>query len=347
MRIFVSLGHITPAISFVGACKTTDQVFLITRASNTLEASIARQLKVKAIPIAEWKLNRVKLWHTLFTFPRFIVSLIQSFQAILRYKPDRVVCFGSYISVPIGFAAYLSRVPVIIHEQTTGFSLANQLLAPIANHICLSYITSLQYIKSQKTSVTGNLIRPEFHQTSQKPPTWINNPQKKPIMYLTGGSQGSQVLNSVISQSYAQLSQFYYLVHQVGRSQIPHSLAPDSGVIKPTLTSSEVAWVMKSAELIISRAGANTVSEIMACGVPAILIPLPIAAKNEQLHNAQLLTQKGAGLILLQEKISPKTLMQAVTTIKGEYHAYKRNAVALSKLINPRSAHEVYNLVSQ
>jgi UDP-N-acetylglucosamine--N-acetylmuramyl-(pentapeptide) pyrophosphoryl-undecaprenol N-acetylglucosamine transferase len=241
-----------------------------------------------------------------------------------KEKPDVVVSFGGYISLPICLAARLKSIPIVIHEQTQGAGLANKYVGKIANAVCISFPTSKKYFPPSKTVLTGLPLRPEVTQVIKK----FDIPGNKPLLYVTGGSTGSHAINTLIQDLLEALLDSYSIIHQTGESEykdfekleeirnsLPESLQKQY-IIRKYIYPDEIGWILKHAEVIVGRAGINTVNEIVTLHKKALLIPLPHGQKGEQKANAELVEQAGLGYYIDQDLLTPELFINTLQKIE-------------------------------
>jgi UDP-N-acetylglucosamine--N-acetylmuramyl-(pentapeptide) pyrophosphoryl-undecaprenol N-acetylglucosamine transferase len=243
-----------------------------------------------------------------------IKAFFQSLFLLKKIKPDLVVSFGGYVSVPVIVAAKILHLKSITHEQTLTVSFSTKVNSYFVNIIALSFpYNDTIPLPLKKIVVTGNLIRREiFNYLNSKYADLI--PHTQPLIYITGGNQGSFFINNLIFQLLGQLKH-YSLIHQTGVnnyadatkfcSQYPNYF-PSAYIAAP-----DIGWVFHHADLIISRAGANTCQEIDLLNKKAILIPLPGTQQNEQLLNARWLNSDHpqSTITLSQETLTPQLLL--------------------------------------
>ena len=329
-------GHLTPALALLQkAIESGDKVLFVGRKFTSRKYKIPSREKSEVEKVGASfvdfdapKIERHSPLTSLLTLPKMITAVIRAKLILRSFKPDVVVSFGGYLSVPMAVAAKSSGVPVIIHEQTRSAGLANQLVAKVAEKVAISWPESQKYFPRHKLIVTGNLIRKGLVGSKPVKPDWAGGFDRKPILYVTGGNQGSVTINRTIGQILYKLTKRFNVVHQCGsyggdreftvysrlRSNLKES-ERDSYVVRSWLTTGEVSWVLRKAELIVSRSGANTVSEIIAARVPAIFVPIPITYKNEQMVNARALEKRGAAEIIEQKNLTAGALWKMVVKI--------------------------------
>lgn len=356
MKFIVVGGHLTPAIAFIQYVRDKgDQVLFLGRTYASEDKTIVSRereevehLGFEFAEISTVKFNRYKKFTSLLKSPLIIKTILQSLLAIDKFKPDAVISFGGYLSVPVALAAAIRRVPLVIHEQTVAAGLANRLLSGQATVIAVSFPSSLGLFPVHKTHLTGNLLRQEFYQDTNKP---ASLPEiKTPFIYITGGNQGSDFINRRVLELYPQLKQKYFLVHQTGSGERGEILSPNyrnHNLVRPWFTAAEVSWLLSHAFAVIGRSGANIVSEIALKGVPAIFIPLPGTQKDEQTTNARELAAKGTALVISQQAATPKAIAEAVATVETKREQMVDDAKRFQAELPSRPAADFYQLIHQ
>ena len=259
------------------------------------------------------KINRNSFVATILGLPLTIKAIFTSLFLIKQIKPDIIVSFGGYTSVPVIIAAYLSRVPAISHEQTLTLSLSNQINRFFVKYLALSFPLKNS---PPNSVVTGNLLRSQiFLTTTQNFSSLKLN--SYPLLYITGGSQGSQTINRLVGQLLPRLLPHFTIIHQTGHKTVaefhhPRYLSP------AYVGQADIGWVLHQATLIIGRAGANFCQEIATLQKKSILIPLPQSQQDEQLLNALWLKKQlpQTTIIIPENQLTPSALLTAVNQLK-------------------------------
>lgn len=353
MTLLLTGGHLTPALAcidylqksspdstilFVGRMQTQNGTRQRSREQEEVE-----KRKVPFIPFSTGKLVHGSLAAKLLQIFPFSRSLTKAFGIIGRYRPDAVVSFGSYVAVPIALAAWIWRVPVITHEQTRTAGIANSLIGKVAHTVALAHPESAQYFPTTKTVVTGNLIRQTLFTNTTVQPSWFTENLSKPLLYITGGNQGSEVLNTTVSQCLTQLVRDWTVIHQCGAPTAQRNYKKDLQAYKRALNPQlrkryfirewiqehELAWIYQHATASISRAGANTVDEIVLHAIPTIFIPLPFSHRDEQLLNAKAISKSGGALLLPQQHLSPDLLVKKLEEISKNHASMQQKLTTM------------------
>ena len=355
-------GHFAPAIAFIEALPREVAVFLVVRKFSlegdktvSLEYKTAESLKIPFYSIMTGRLQRVFTKYTLFSLFKIPVGFIQSFFILAKEKPDVIVSFGGYVSVPVTVMGFFNKIPIVIHEQTLGAGLANRIASKFAKKICVSFDTSLRFFPKEKTIVTGNPFRKEINQTQTfKRPLFFDekfDSDSSPLLYITGGSQGSREINRLIAGCAQKLLKKVRIVHQTGQADnskdykvllaTRETFSPEEKkryIITPFIDSQSVGFVLHYADIIVSRSGMNTITELMVLEKPSLLIPLPSSQGNEQYNNARFFAQTGLGKVLDQDKLTPESLYKEIMEMISNITAYKKRGPAAKALVSQNAS---------
>src|SRR5579859_4157935 len=346
MKILISGGHLTPALAFIDYTLEQEKdecVFVgrrytqADRGQKSHEEEEVLSRNVKFIPFDSSKFSANSLLQFLALSFRLPLAILRAQNIFSREKPDLFLSFGGYLALPLAFVAFLRGIPIVTHEQTRVVGVANRFIAKIATAVAVGHEDTAVLFPAQKTVWVGNPLRRRILNPRPQTPNWAIGQVTKPILYITGGSQGSQFINMLILQTLSQLTQEWYVIHQCGSPTKTMKYKEELEKRKKTLpteqrkyyfvsewfTEEEQAWLYRNASAIISRAGANTVQEILAFGKPAIFIPLPHAHDDEQLKNAQVVVDAGAGMVIAQKNINASTFLLVLAQFKRRYQTLR------------------------
>jgi UDP-N-acetylglucosamine--N-acetylmuramyl-(pentapeptide) pyrophosphoryl-undecaprenol N-acetylglucosamine transferase len=317
--IVITGTHHTPAIELINQLKKDPQftwkIFYLSDAFKTethLIHTIIPKLGVKFIPLKSGKFHRRWLPSTIKGIPFIISAILSSYRYLRRIKPDLVMSFGGYISVPVIIAAWFSHIPSITHEQTQTISLATKINSFFVKHIALSF--HQPSLPKSKVSITGNLLRSQIYNSNSKKYSFTSS---KPLIYITGGSQGATFINQQIIKLLPKLSN-YNIIHQVGKLDYPQhknlSIQYPNYQTIEYVELEDIGWLFHHADLLISRSGANICQEIMALNQKSILIPLPFSQQNEQDLNALYVKNHLPlqTIVLSQNQVNSQILLESI-----------------------------------
>ncbi|MFE9813062.1 glycosyltransferase [Streptomyces sp. NPDC005227] len=338
-------GHTYPALTAVRtlqarlAAQGTGLDVLWVGKADSLESRVAAAEGIAFTSVATGKIRRSKNPIKLVSpsnvadMSRVPIGVLQARKAINGFGPDVVLATGGYVAVPVGVAATrLCRVPLVVHEQTVRLGLANRTLAGAATRVALSSDSSVPLLPEGVRAaavVTGNPVRPEvFTGQAQKAIDALELhgfDRRLPTVYVTGGAQGSQQINSLVRDVLPWLLQSSNVIHQCGPDNVAElrersAGLPAASAARYHLTGyvgSELPDVLALADVVIARSGAGTIAELTALGKAAVFVPLATSAGNEQVHNARHLADRGAALALVDE-VTSERLREAVAPLLAD-----------------------------
>jgi UDP-N-acetylglucosamine--N-acetylmuramyl-(pentapeptide) pyrophosphoryl-undecaprenol N-acetylglucosamine transferase len=338
MRLLISGGHLTPALALIDYIKQNQpdaEIVFVGRVYNRRKdqqpSPEKREIEKRGIPFVAFesgKFGEGSFLTKIAQSSKTIMSVIVAFFIVGKVQPTTFVSFGGYLAVPLAIASWLWRVPIITHEQTRTIGVANKLMISLVKTIAFSYEDTVGADSLPKGVITGNPVRQSLFEKPEKP-IWLKSKTSKPILYITGGSQGSEVINSTVARSIDALLKNWLVIHQCGfaskernyeaeLSRIKMKVSKvkqDRYFIRTWIEEKELAWIYNNATAAITRGGANTIMEITLKSVPSIIIPLPFSNQDEQLLNAKALSDQKAAILLLQKDLNPDKLLSSLSEI--------------------------------
>lgn len=362
-------GHFAPALAVIEKLPKDWDLLVVGRKyvfegdqSLSLEYQTAKKLGIPFKPLTTGRLQRKFTRYTINSLLKIPIGLSQATRIISKFKPDVVLSFGGYVSVPITLASSILRIPLVIHEQTLDAGISNKLVAKFAKKICISWEESGKFFPVGKTVLTGNPLRKEFEMGDLRTEAFKNTisfgRKGEPTIYITGGSSGSHAINVLIEGCIEKLLRKYNIIHQVGDStqfkdferlsRLRNNLQPElkSGYkLVKFIEPSKVADFLNTADLVISRSGMNTITELIYFGKPSVLIPLPYGQHQEQLKNALFMKKLGLAEIAEQSELSPEKLYIKISEMFDTIDMYKKNADIGKKLIDIDAADKIIEVV--
>lgn len=358
LKVVITGGHATPALAVLEVLRQRNHKiywFGEKRAHHgksayTLEYQVVPGMGIPFYSVISTKAHRGNIIKTLVDLWKLPVGIARSLALLIKVRPEVVLSFGSYVAVPVVIAAYLLKIPVVTHEQTAAFGLANKIIGYMAKRIAITFPASASDFPPQKVVFTGNPIRGGFFKAAKK------RQAGKPVLFITGGSRGAQVINKAVADIVPVLAKTYTVYHQVGQLDYGEmvkvkgalsSVLQKSYEITANYTPKEFEERLKDADLVISRAGANTVLEIAFVGVPAILIPISWSRKDEQLRNAKALADTGLALVLPEKELTGESLLSKIKYVSSHTKEFESCALAAQKLASPQAASKVADLVEE
>lgn len=316
-----------------------------------------REVAKAGFRFIEIKAGKVHRTYHPLKLARLPLGFIQSFYYLLKFRPALILSFGGFLAVPVVIGGWFLGIPTITHEQTVVYGLANRVIERFARKILVSWKTSLKHFPVNKVIFTGLPLRPEIFSREKGKYDFKND---LPTIYVTGGKQGSHVINLAIKESLTALLKKYNLIHQCGgstiyddfsqmreiRNKLPLKLKKRY-LVEDYIFGQEVSYVFAATDLMISRAGAHSTYEIAALGKPALFIPIPWTYADEQTKNAQILVKAEIAEILPQKELSGKTLFKKIEKMMANLEKYKKNARRAEGLIRFDATQKVIKEINE
>ena len=309
-----TLGHVTPHLALIPRLKEAGYEIHYIGTENGMEAPKMRAVEGIAYhAVKSGKLRRYHDWKN-FTDPfRVIAGAFQSARLMGKIKPDVVFSKGGFVAVPVVFGAWLHRIPVLCHESDLTPGLANKLCKPFATRFATTFPECAEALGS-KAEMTGTPLRPElFTGSREKGLSLLGFDGKKPVLLMMGGSSGAQSVNACLRQVISELTPDFDIAHICGKGNLDAGLEGTPGYKQIEFLDAELPDVLACTDLVLSRAGANALCEFQALGRPMLLIPYPKgASRGDQILNAKSLEKRGLCRVLLQENMTPETMVQEI-----------------------------------
>ena len=318
-------GHVTPNIALMPALRKEGFEISYIGSYDGIEKRLIEEQGIPYYGISSGKLRRYFNPKNFSDPFRVIKGYGQSIKLLKKIKPDVVFSKGGFVSVPVVLAAKFCRIPAIIHESDITPGLANKLAIPGAVKVCCNFPETLNYLPKEKAVLTGSPIRQELLKGSADAGrTYCKFPEaSKSVILIIGGSSGSRAINNTVRELLPQLLPDYNVIHLCGKGNLDTSLTQTAGYLQLEYANQELADLFALSDLVISRAGANAICELLALHKPNILIPLSAnASRGDQILNANSFQAQGFSYVLEEENLSPETLRSAITHVIAEKESY-------------------------
>lgn len=346
-KIVICGGHLTPALALLGELeKRRDlKIFFFgrkfaTEGSPNLSAEyrsiLPRNIHFINITTGRWQRKFTK--YTLTSLVKIPIGFLESLFYLLATRPNLIISFGGYLSVPVVFTGWLLGIDSIGHEQSIVPGLATKINSLFAKKVFLTWPKTGHYF-DDKGEVIGNLTRKAIFQKRTRHKKIQDFLDKKgKLIFITGGNQGSHFLNTKITSLLPKLKN-YLIFHQVGTANfekdqdLAKQIKRDNYFALTWLDSSDFGAVANRADLVISRSGANTVWDLANLAKVAILVPLSGSAAGEQLQNAQILQKAGSAIVLHQENTTEGNLLATIEKFFKDGASYQKKAKEFAKTL--------------
>lgn len=320
-------GHVMPHLALIPYLKKNNYHIDYMGSYNGIEKILIKKEGIPYYGIASGKLRRYFDLKN-FTDPfRVIFGTFQAIHHIHKLKPNVVFSKGGFISVPVVIGAWFNRVPIVIHESDMTPGLANKIALKFAQKICTTFDSTLKYVPTSKGIHTGSPIRMSvLTGDKNKGLNYTKLPDDKPILMITGGSLGSVAINICLRACLDTLTKTFNIIHQCGKDRIDTAYNHINGYRQYEFIGTEMADIYAAADIIVARAGSNTITEILALKKPNLLIPLPAnQSRGDQLLNASAYEKSGYSMVLAQEHMNPATFIEAIMKLYEHRNSFISN----------------------
>lgn len=328
-------GHVTPNLALIPSLRELGYEIRYIGSYEGMERKLIEQADIPYDGISSGKLRRY-FDRKNFSDPfRVVKGYTEALKLMKKYRPDVVFSKGGFVAVPVVLAAKHYKIPVIIHESDMTPGLANKLCIPSASKVCCNFPETLNYLPAEKAVLTGSPIRAELLKGDRLSGLqYTNLSSNRPILMVIGGSLGSVTVNTVVRQTLPQLLHDFQVIHICGKGNLDDSLIGTDGYVQYEYVDAPLKHMFAAADLVISRAGANSICEILAMRKPNILIPLSAAAsRGDQILNAKSFSKQGFSTVLEEEELTVESLIQAITRTYENRQAFMES-MGTSQLSN-------------
>lgn len=322
-----SAGHVTPNVALISGLKKAGYEIQYIGTKTGIEKKIIQAQNIKYHSISSGKLRRYFDIKNFLDPFKVLKGILDASIIIRKEKPNVVFSKGGFVSVPVVLAAYFNKVPVVSHESDMTPGLANKITAPYCACVCVTFPESLKSIKGDKTVLTGTPIRSEIIEGSKiKGLKFCNFENIKPMLLIIGGSLGSKVINENMRDCLDLLLKTFNVTHICGKGNIDEKLKNLSGYRQFEYIEAELPDVMNAADIVISRAGANVIFELLSLKKPALLIPLSKkSSRGDQILNAASFRKSGYSDILFEEDLTKEKLMKKIEELYENKSLFVKN----------------------
>lgn len=317
-------GHVTPCIALLPELKKEGYDIHYIGSYQGIERKLIEDYDIPYHGISSGKFRRY-FDPKNFSDPfKVMKGYLEACRLMKMLKPDIVFSKGGFVSVPVVLAAKKYKIPVIIHESDMTPGLANKIAIPNAKKICANFPETIRFLPADKAVLTGTPIRKElFTGNKLRGLDFCGFTANKPVILIIGGSTGSRAINELIRGMLATLLKDFQVIHLCGKGNLKDNLDGMSGYVQYEYILNELNDLLAAADLVISRAGANAICELLALRKPNILIPLPQgASRGDQILNAESFEHQGYSLVLKEEDLSLSSLLKAIEEVMNNKHTY-------------------------
>ena len=320
-----SAGHVTPNLALIEHWLVDGgRAIYFGRKKSVEEELLSDHSDIPFLAVPSERLRRYFHWGN-FKMPLIVVAgIVKAYFLMRRHRPALLFSKGGFVALPVVIGAWLNRIPVLIHESDGSLGLANRLSAPFSKVICLAQERAQMGIKHHDVRVTGSPLRRSFlNADSSRAIDRFGLNANRPLIVVFGGSQGAQKINEALWNALDQLLTQYEIFHVTGPDQCSQEADlsyQDRGYHQAEYIREGFADLLAQAWMVVGRAGANAVAELVALKKPALLIPLPSASsRGDQLLNAEAFVARGGGRLLSNEDLTSTQLIKELEIIQQNH----------------------------
>ena len=354
MKVLISAGgtggHIYPALAIINKIKEMEpnSEFLYIGTHNRMENEIVPKYNIpfKTIEIYGLSKNPFK---DIKAIACFIKGYRKCKKIIKEFNPDVVIGVGGYVTGPVIYAAHKLGYPTLIHEQNSVAGKANIFLSKYADKIAVSFDSSKEYFPVEKVVLTGNPVGEDALKAKPIPKSTYGLSENKKTVLVVMGSLGSDTVNKILDEAMPKFNnKDYEVLYITGKKyyeKVNKELYPVNVKVLPYIDN--LKGLMKNIDVIVSRAGASTLEEILVLGIPNILVPSPYVPNNHQYKNALDLVEKKASIMIEEKYLNPETLVNAIDDLINDTKKQEQMKYELDRLAIKDSASTIYNEIKK
>ncbi len=307
-------GHVTPNLALLPSLYAKDYEVHYIGSENGIESKLIADYDIPYYSVSTGKLRRYFSLKNLTDPFRVLKGYSDAKRILKAIRPDVVFSKGGFVSVPVVRAAAALKIPCIIHESDMTPGLANKLCIPVAKKVCCNFPETLKHLPAKKAVLTGSPIRAELLEGVREAGFSFTGFQEgKPVLLVIGGSTGARAINVAVREALPTLLNRFSVVHLCGKGNLDESLNETEGYCQYEYIKEELKDLFAIADVVISRAGANAICELLALKKPNLLIPLPLScSRGDQILNAESFKEQGYSVVLDEEKMTVAQLIEEV-----------------------------------
>lgn len=346
-------GHLIPLLAVAKKIKEKNQeaTFLYIGPKGKMEKDMMDAEGISTKNILTGKFRRYFSFQNFTDIFKIIAGILQSFFILFVEMPDAIFSKGGYASIPVVIVAWIYRIPILIHESDAVPGLANDILGKFANRVAVSYPSAEEEFAAPEVVLTGNPLREDINKgDAQKAREMFGLVEERKTILIVGGSQGARVINNRVLSVLPELLEKYQIIHQTGEAnfeEVKHRAGEmgykigREGYNAVPFIGSEMKDIYAVSDLVISRAGANFISEIAANGKPSILIPLEGSANDHQRMNAYSLAKVGACIVLDENNLGKHIFLSRIDEIMNDEKLRQKLSKNIQAFYHPDAAERI------
>lgn len=319
-------GHVTPNIALIPKLKELGYEISYIGSLDGIEKKLIEEMNIPYYGISSGKLRRYFDVKNFSDPLKVLKGYAQARKLLKKLKPDVLFSKGGFVTVPVVVAAKSCKIPAIIHESDMTPGLANKLAIPSATKVCCNFPETVDTLPQDKAVLTGSPIRQELLSGNKlEALNFCGFTANKPVIMVIGGSLGAAAINDSIRKILPSLLEDFQVIHLCGKDKLDSSLTSTSGYVQFEYIKKELADLFALADIVVSRAGANAICELLALQKPNLLIPLSAkASRGDQILNAHSFEKQGYSVVLEEEEITEEKLLSAIRQLYEQRSTYSQ-----------------------
>lgn len=344
-------GHIIPLVAVANKIKEKvgqsggEVQFMFVGPDGKMEQDLMQQAGIPTKRVMTGKMRRYFSILNIVDIFKVPIGVLQSLWVLLVYMPDAIFSKGGYASVPVVLAGWIYRIPILIHESDSVPGMTNEVLCKLANRVAVAYEEAEENFPAAQVVLTGNPLRDDINKGDPNEARKIFSLiESKKVIFIWGGSQGAKNINDKIINILPELLKKYQIIHQTGENNLEENKrkagelgikAGHDGYYPIAFIGDELKHFLAISDLIISRAGASSISEIAANKKPCILIPLENSANNHQKMNALAVSRRGGCVVLEENNLGGNLLISRIDEVMENNELREKLSENIGKFYHP------------
>lgn len=334
-------GHVTPNIALINKLKSEGYKIVYIGSRNGIEKELITKLGIEYYGISSGKLRRYLDIKNVTDMLKVVKGVKEASSLLKKLKPSIVFSKGGFVTVPVVLGAKIHGIPIIIHESDITPGLANKIAMPFASAVCTTFPETVKKIKKENSYFTGSPIRASlFAGNKQQGLKMCGFTNEKPILLVMGGSLGSVKINTILRESLSDILKEFNIIHICGKGNISSEFKNINGYKQYEYLSEELPNLFACSDIIVSRAGSNSICEFIALNKPNLLIPLPKAqSRGDQILNAMSFEKQNFSKVLYEEDLTKETLSVSINNL------YKNKMFYINAMKNAQTTNGVEKII--
>ena len=339
-----SAGHVTVNLALIPMLVESEWEVVYIGSKNGIERQLTSNLEVKYYSISTGKLRRYFAWRNFTDIFRVLKGIMEASKIVRQEQPKIVFSKGGFVSVPVAIASRLNNIPVITHESDLTPGLANRINIRFSQKICTTFPETLKHLPKNQGAYIGAIVRSRLKQGKvERGRIFCDFESNKPVVLVTGGSLGSASINQTVRSILHYLLPQFQVVHLCGRGNLEAHLE-QKGYRQFEYVDRELADLICLADLVISRAGSNSIFEFLALKKPMILIPLSKkSSRGDQIENAEVFKIRGYAEVILEEELTENKLLETIQNVVSNRQKYQNS---MANYNSDSSLDKLFNLIT-